>query len=107
MGDGREHFFGRRGGLKMSLCVLNLIYIRVSEQKCEVVNNMGSWVKGDWVWDFHWSRNLLPRGLSSLNLLQGYLQSFRPTRDSKDGWRWAHSPSGLYITSNVYKILLH
>ncbi|MCH90423.1 putative ribonuclease H protein, partial [Trifolium medium] len=77
---------------------------QVSDQCLDRVVDMGSWVSGEWEWEFRWKSNLDP---IDQNLLTDLIKSLRQVRFSstKDDWCWRHEPDGLFSVKSAYLVL--
>lgn len=58
------------------------------------------------MWEFKWRRNLLPRDISSLDLLMTAFNRNKPSKDEADRWKWEHSSNGVYQCNIAYKLLM-
>ncbi|MCI02372.1 putative ribonuclease H protein, partial [Trifolium medium] len=80
-------------GVPLKNCFQRLF--QVSEQCLDLVGDMGSWVQGEWVWDFTWKKEL---SMEEFDLVQDLLQvvTLSPVLAADDAWVWKYDPSGTY-----------
>ncbi|GAU26578.1 hypothetical protein TSUD_266930 [Trifolium subterraneum] len=77
---------------------------QVSEQCLDLVGDMGSWVQGEWNWDFRWKRELsLVEFDLAHDLMKVVTQS--PTLGVEDSWVLKYDPSGRFSVRSAYLTL--
>jgi hypothetical protein len=95
----RHHWAGAR-----SLCQEFLRLFSVSTQQQEVIRDMGNWVNHEWIWNFHWRRNLFQWELDLVAQLEGLISGILilPIEDS---WSCATGEEGEYTVKAGYSFL--
>lgn len=76
----------------------------ISNQKEDVVCEMGCWRLDRWVWKLNWRRETFEWEL--LEQLQILLNSVQILSNELDSWVWQNCNSGKYSTNWAYKLLL-
>lgn len=76
----------------------------ISNQKEDVVSEMGCWRLDRWVWKLNWRRETFEWEL--LEQLQILLNSVQILSNELDSWVWQNCNSGKYSTNWAYKLLL-
>ncbi|KAL8463015.1 hypothetical protein ACS0TY_033868 [Phlomoides rotata] len=66
---------------------------------------MGSWVDGEWIWEFRWIRPLSTRNLTSFNELLIFLDRNKLQQRQMDHWEWIHGHKGQYEVNKAYKLI--
>nr|KYP50798.1 Putative ribonuclease H protein At1g65750 family [Cajanus cajan] len=74
----------------------------VSEQKNELIADMGNWVGGYWTWNFRWRRNLFEWEEDSLRIMLSSINNIIMQQQQQDKWRWILHPSSSYTVSSTY-----
>ncbi|XP_057436686.1 uncharacterized protein LOC130729074 [Lotus japonicus] len=77
----------------------------LSQQKREVVKNMGKWSNGVWNWEFKWRRRLRGREVQWLEEMLGELRAVRLTENKRDKWVWSHEGEGVFTVNSSYLFL--
>jgi hypothetical protein len=77
---------------------------QTSDQCLDRVVDMGSWVRGEWEWEFRWRSNI---DFMDHDLLNNLFESLRQVRlsSSEDEWCWRHEPYGLFSVKSAYLVL--
>jgi hypothetical protein len=63
---------------------------------------MGSWIKGQCVWDLRWRRNLFVWELNLLDSLNEIMDRSIISITKEDSWCWKHDPSGYYSIKSAF-----
>nr|KYP44579.1 Putative ribonuclease H protein At1g65750 family [Cajanus cajan] len=103
IGDRKETYFWKQPWCERT--ALKDTYQRlfsVSEQKNELIADMGNWVGGYWTWNFRWRKNLFEWEEDSLRIMLSSINNIIMQQQQQDKWRWILHPSSSYTVSSTY-----
>jgi len=108
MGNGNSIRFWE--DIWLGTCSLRVSFPRlymISEQKSLTVNQMGSWLDQNWMWNLLWRRRMLVWEEEQLSNLNNLLLSVSPEQDNQDKWVWSFDNSGCYSSKSAYQRLVY
>ncbi|XP_057425981.1 uncharacterized protein LOC130719376 [Lotus japonicus] len=76
-----------------------------SAQQDNLVRDCGTWVAGEWNWEFNWNRFLSRQEEDLLVNLRIVVSAFSPSRGRADYWAWSNEVSGSYTVKSAYDVL--
>ena len=112
VGDGRDiMFWTDRWVGDQRLCDRFSRLFHLDRTKEGSVFDKGSWVNGEWCWNWDWGRNIRGRVCKELDDLVSLLRSVVVSIDCRDRWRWTLSDDGEFkvkeLSSLVEDKILH
>lgn len=79
----------------------------ISLQQSCFINQVGSWVEGQWKWSLSWRRSLFVWETSLLDELMKELDAVNILKEGqKDNWMWEASDDGKFSVKSCYEVLL-
>ncbi|GKV22646.1 hypothetical protein SLEP1_g32498 [Rubroshorea leprosula] len=77
----------------------------LSTGRHNTVNQMGTWISGQWSWSLQWRRELRTWEAATEDELRRILSRVQLIQGKKDKWEWSFDTKNGYSTNVAYKLL--
>ncbi|XP_020972821.1 uncharacterized protein LOC110269371 [Arachis ipaensis] len=77
----------------------------ISNQQGDVIRYCGFWDDLEWIWNFHWRRELFQWEMDLVHHLHDRLRPVRLSMDRDDAIVWKFDKKGVFSTSSVLQVI--